>query len=129
MQFALALDDRATIKRAASRLLEVVRVVVARISIKELAYKLDISPSFLSDALAERSSKGVRMSWLVTIIEMATTTDAIAILNEIAAIKRLELNPREKLTAEELSQRYEEKLRSLGPVGLQMIREAKGEES
>ena len=110
-------------------MLEVVKVAVARISLKELSFRLDVSASLLADALAERSHKGVRMSWLVAIIDMADDADATAILNELAALKGLELKPREKLTVEQLAERYEEKLRSLGPVGLQLIRDAQGGKS
>lgn len=118
--------DNFPTEMAQRRLLEVVKVAVARISLKELAYRLDISPSLLADALAERSHKGVRMAWLVAIVEMADDADATAILNELAALKGLELKPREKLTPEQLAERYEEKLRSLGPVGMQLIRDARG---
>ncbi len=111
---------------AQRRLLEAIRGAVAAISIKELAFRLDVSPSLVADALAERSHKGVRASWLVTILQMAPDHDAAAILNELAALRGFEMKPREKLTPEELSRRYEEKLRSLGPVGLQLIRDANG---
>ncbi len=113
-------------ERAAQTLLVAIRQAVANISIKELAYELDVSPSLLADAMAERSNKGVRASWLVTIIDMATVADALAILNALGDLKKLESQPRKELTPEELAQRYEEKLRSLGPTGMRLIEEARG---
>jgi AraC-like DNA-binding protein len=119
--------DQTARKQAEHRLLEALRVAVAGISIKELAYALNLSPSLLADALAERSSKGVRASWLITIIEMANEAHAIEVLNAIAAKRALEVVKRRTLTPEEKAERLEEKLRTLGPVGMQLIREAIGE--
>lgn len=113
--------------RAEQTLLEAIRAAVAHVSIKELAFALDVSPSLLADALAERSNKGVRASWLVKLIDMADLPHALGIINALADLKRCECTPRKELTAEELAERYEEKLRSLGPVGLQLLREARGE--
>lgn len=114
-------------QRAEQSLLEAIKQAVANISIKELAYDLDVSPSLLADALAERSNKGVRASWLITIVDKANIADALAILNALGDIKRLETQPRKELTPEERAERLEEKLRSLGPVGLQLIKEAVGQ--
>lgn len=113
-------------QRAELMLLEAIKQAVANISIKELAYDLDISPSLLADAMAGRSNKGVRASWLVTIIDKACVADALAILNALGDLKRLEAQPRKELTPEELAQRYEDKLRSLGPTGMRLIEEARG---
>ena len=118
--------DKYPIEQAERRLLDALRAAVAEISIKELAYKLDVSPSLLADALAERSSKGVRAAWLITIVDLASEANAMEILNAIAARKSLEVAPRKVLTPEERAERLEEKLRSLGPVGMQLIRDALG---
>jgi hypothetical protein len=118
-------DDFTTV-RAERQYMDAVRQAVANISIKELAFKLDISPSLLSDALAERSNKGVRGTWLVTIIQMAPLADSIAILNALGALRRLEAQPLKELTAEEKAERLEDKLRSLGATGLRLIQEALG---
>lgn len=109
-----------------SDLLDALRVAVAEISIKELSYRLNVKASLLADALAERSSKGVRASWLVTIIDMASVANATAILDVLGRRKRLEAMQRKTLTPEEKAERLEEKLRSLGPVGLRLIQEAVG---
>jgi hypothetical protein len=118
--------DRTAKEQAERRLLEALRVAVAEISIKELAFVLDVSPSLLADALAERSSKGVRAAWLITIIDMASDAHAVEILNAFIAKRALEVAKRQTLTDAEKADRYEQKLRSLGPVGLQLIREATG---
>lgn len=118
--------DRDPVARAERQLLTALRLAVAEISIKELAYKLDVSPSLLADALAERSSKGVRASWLVTIIDLASDAHATAILEALIARRAFAIGPRKTLTPEQLAAAYEERLRSLGPVGLQMIRDAQG---
>jgi hypothetical protein len=122
--FAYA-EDFAT-RMAERAFMDAVRQAVANISIKELAFRLDVSPSLLSDALAERSNKGVRGTWLVTVIQMAPLADALAILNTLGDLRRIESMPRKELTAEEKAERLEEKLRTLGPTGLRLIEEALG---
>lgn len=112
--------------RAEQQLLEAIRHAVANISIKEVAFALDVSPSLLADSLAGRSHKGVRAAWLITIIDLADLPDALGILNALGDLKRLETLPRKELTAEELAARYEEKLRGLGAVGMRLIDEARG---
>jgi hypothetical protein len=126
MQTAFLITEDYPTKRAERCFLDAVRQAVANISIKELAFRLDISPSLLADALAERSNKGVRGTWLVTIIDMAPMADALAILNALGDLKRVESQPRKELTAEEKAERLEEKLRSLGATGLRLIEEAIG---
>ena len=118
--------DRDPLVKAERQLPAALRLAVAEISIKELAYRLDLSPSLLADALAERSSKGVRAAWLVTIIDLASEAHATAILEALIARRALAVGPRKTLTPEQLAAAYEERLRSLGPVGLQMIRDAQG---
>lgn len=126
MQTSFGYPDDAAGLAARKRLLDAIRSAVARIGLKELAFRLDVQPSLLADSLAERSHKGVRAAWLVTIIELADEADAIAILGEIAAMRGLEVVKRKTLTPEQLAAAYEERLRSLGPVGLQLIRDAQG---
>src|SRR6187401_2284933 len=91
--------DRYSIEQAERRLLEALRVAVAEISIKELSYRLDLTPSLLADALAERSHKGVRASWLITIIEMASLPLATEIAYALLARKQLEATECKQLTA------------------------------
>ena len=126
MQTALDLRDDLAEKLTERKLLDALRQAVANISIKELAYKLDLSPSLLADALAERSNKGVRAAWLIKVIEMAPLADAIAILNVLGERRQLEAHVRVALTAEEKAERLEEKLRTLGATGLRLIEEAIG---
>jgi hypothetical protein len=127
MQTALEFRDDFSRERVRREFLDAVRQAVANISIKELAYKIDISPSLLADALAERANKGVRATWLLDIIELAPIADSIAVMNALGAVRRLEAQPMKELTAEEKAERLEQKLRSLGATGLRLIQEALGE--
>jgi hypothetical protein len=127
MQTALEFRDDFSRERVRREFLDAVRQAVANISIKELAYKIDISPSLLADALAERANKGVRATWLLDIIELAPIADSIAVMNALGAVRRLEAQPMRELTAEEKAERLEQKLRSLGATGLRLIQEALGE--
>lgn len=97
-------------------LLAALRLAVAEIGLKELSFRLNVKASLLADALAERSSKGVRAAWLVTIIDLASAANAKAILDVLGRRKNLEATQRKTLTPEERADRLEEKLRSLGPV-------------
>lgn len=126
MQASLAFTVEPHVKAAEVKLLEAIKQAVANISIKELAYKLDVSPSLLADALAERANKGVRASWLIRVIQMAPMADALAVINALGDLRRIEAQPMKELTAEEKAARLEEKLRSLGPTGLRLIEEAIG---
>ena len=126
MQTALSFVDDYPTKLAEHALLEAIRQCVANISIKELAFKLNVQPSLLADALAERANKGVRASWLVSVVKSAPINDVITMLNELAVLRGLEVVPRKQLTPEEKADRLEEKLRSLGPTGLRLIDETLG---
>lgn len=126
MQASLSFSDDYPTRMAERALLDALKQAVANISIKELAYRLNIQPSLLADALAERANKGVRASWLITIIDMANEADALAILSALADRKRLEVVRRKELTPEEKAERLEEKLRAMGPIGLRLIEEALG---
>jgi len=110
-------------------LLEALRIAVAEITIKELAYRLDVSPSLLSDALAERSSKGVRAAWLITIVEMASEANAAAVTNAVLGLRQtLEVVKRKpQLTAEEIAARAQERFQSMGAVGIQIWKEITGQ--
>ncbi len=126
MQTAMSFVEDYPTKMAERKLLDAIRQCVANISLKELAYRLNIQPSLLADAMAERANKGVRASWLVSIVKEAPINDVISLLNELASLRGLEVVPRKELTAEERAERLEEKLRSLGATGLRLIEEAIG---
>src|SRR5690242_15162735 len=76
-----------TIQQATHRrALAIVRAIVARVSPKEVAYALDVSPSALQDALAERERKGVRMEWLPTLLLLADDGERKDLLATIAGV-------------------------------------------
>jgi len=64
---------------------ELVRQAVAAISLKEIAYRCDSSPSALADAIAERDRKGLRAEHLVAILHAAPESSRQAILEAIVA--------------------------------------------
>lgn len=115
-------------EKAEIELLEALRIAVAEITVKELSYRLDVSASLLSDALAERSCKGVRAAWLITIVEMASEANAIAVSNAVLGLRRaLEVvKCKPSLTPEQIAERCHEKLQSMGPVGVQLWKEITG---
>jgi hypothetical protein len=105
-----------------SRLLEAIREAVAVITPKELAYRLDIQPSYLSEALVGRDRKGVRAEWMPTILAMAPEGARVAILTELAAPVGLEVVRRTNLTPEERLQRLEQRIASeFGAMGARLV--------
>lgn len=106
-------------------LLEALRIAVAEITVKELSYMLNVSASLLSDALAERSSKGVRAAWLITIVEMASEANAVAVTNAVLGLRQaLEVVKRKpSLTPEVIAERAEARFVSMGAVGIAMWKE------
>jgi hypothetical protein len=54
--------------RSWERVLRVVRLAIDRLTLKEVAFLLDTSPSMLADALAERDRKRFAAEWLVILI-------------------------------------------------------------
>lgn len=56
-------------------ILDTISEVVARASLKEVAYRLDVPPSQLANALKERDRHYVRLDWLPAIMELAAEHD------------------------------------------------------
>lgn len=84
--------DRGT--RAWETVLAVVRLAVDRMTLKEVAFLLDTSPSFLADALAERDRKGVKAEWLIVLIIGAppkVRAELVFEINRVAGFKAPEL--------------------------------------
>jgi hypothetical protein len=71
MQLALAYDAAHAGADDWSLMLAWLRRAVDVIGHKEVAYKLDIAPSQLTDALLERERKDVKAKWLPTVARMA----------------------------------------------------------
>lgn len=107
-----------------SRLLEAIREAVVVITPKELAYRLDIQPSYLSEALAGRDRKGVRAEWLPTILAMAPDALRHSILAELAAPLGFEVVRRQDLSPEERLARLEQRIATeFGTMGARLVEE------
>lgn len=93
------------------RVLVAVRATVDRLTPKEVAHALDVSPSTLCEALANRGTaedkgrKRIALEWLSTILRMAGEADRLAILEALAlpvgyqVARRRVLTPAEELAA------------------------------
>lgn len=107
-----------------ARVMDVVREIVATATNKQVAYDLDISPSSLADALAERQDRGIKLAWLPVLMARAAPAQRIELLAALGDSHQLDVVPRKVLTPEERLARLEEALRTkLGPVGEQLIKE------
>jgi hypothetical protein len=103
---------------------EAFRSAVAAIGLKEAAFRLDVSPSLLSDALAERDRKGLRLEWLPALLLIAPAEHAATILGLLASMRGLEVVRRKALTPEEKLERLTEKLRArFGAAGAELAAE------
>lgn len=103
LNFGAVTDPRA--EDAWSRLLDAIRAAVAAITPKELAYRLNVAPSYLLDALRGADRKSVRAEWLPTILLMAPHHERAAILAELAGPAGYQVERRKSLDpAEELEQ-------------------------
>lgn len=114
-----------------TRLLDSIRDAATVITHKELAYALNVQPSYLSEALAPvdqriKNRKGVRAEWLPTILAMAPVPAQLGILTELAVpvgydvIRRKERTPEERLAA--LEQRIASEF---GVVGARLVEESR----
>lgn len=91
--------------------------------IKEWAYKLDVAPTLLSDALHERDRKNFQARWLAAVIVLMPEPHRKALLDELAGAGGYELQPRRVLTTAEKLARLEEAVRTrLGPLGDELLR-------
>ena len=105
--------------------LEAIKEIVSSVGLKQLAYDLDVSPSLLGDALAERDRKGVRAEWLPTLLARASDMQAEALLTALAGPRGFDVERREVLTAEEELRRLKRAIRDqLGSVGEEVLRRA-----
>ena len=124
-QTALDFGANESARHVTAAVLDVVREVVAAVTLKQVAYDLDVSPSTLSDSLNNREHRPFRLEWLAVILSRASDTQRAALLGALAHPHGYEVTRRKVLTPEERLARLEEALRTkLGPVGEQLIKEA-----
>lgn len=102
----------------------VLREIADAATIKELAYRCDVSPSLLAAALGERERNYVRAEWLPVFLAAASEIQQRELLGALAGAFGYEVARRRQLTPEERLQRLEENLRQkLGLLGEQLIGE------
>lgn len=105
-------------------LLDILRSVVARVSLKEVAFMLDTSPSMVADALAERERKGVRLEWLPVLLGVADDGEREEILKLLADPFGFTVQRRRKLTPTERLRVIEARLvKKFGEAGEQFLDE------
>ena len=93
---------------------------VEEIGHKEVAYALDVSPSYLSHCLAERERHSIPLRWLPILLRMAKTD---GLLSYLAALRGREVVAPEVLTPEEELVRMKQALlKNFGPAGADLIR-------
>jgi hypothetical protein len=106
-QLSLRYNPRFARAEAWDELLDAVREVVRDVGLKQAAYDLDVQPSALAHALAERDRHYLRLEWLPY---LAGNDNRLKIIRCIAAWAGLEVKPRQQLTAEEWQTRVERAL-------------------
>ena len=108
--------------------LPAIQNAVARVTLKEFAFACDSSPSLLSDKLAERNGKGLRVRELCTLVEIAPPAAEQELLAALITPRGFEApKRREPLTAAEKLERIERELANLGPFGAHVLRSALGD--
>lgn len=111
-QLALHYSPAWQVSEAWPRVLEEVRRVVTALGLKQAAYDLDTTPSYLAHALAERDRKYLRGEWLAYFVARDTTTGLLGALADLAGC---DVKKREPLTPTEKLARLEGALAELGP--------------
>jgi hypothetical protein len=121
-QLPLRYDPRFSCNEAWEGLLERVRSVVRHIGLKQVAYDLDVQPSVLAHALAERERHYLRMEWLPYFV---TNDPGIELVEHIAAWRGLYVEPKHEITDEEWRARVEGALSTM-PEFADVIRKKAG---
>lgn len=95
-------------------ILDAVRDIVRARGNKDVAYALDVSPSDLSHALAERNRFELKLRFLPVLLRMRHNDD---LPRAIARVAGLEIAPARPLTAAERLERLEAALARAGAAG------------
>jgi len=88
---------------------------------KELAYKLNVKGSNLTDALLERERKDIKARWLMVILSMVPPEMCAEFLRIIAESHGYEVRPIKIRTASEENREMRELLRVHAPSVLSLI--------
>lgn len=81
-----------------AELLSCLRETISALGLKEVAFRLDVQPSELAHALAERDRHSVKAKWLPVIARMAKDK---ALAEFFAEIQGMEVQPAKPVTPEE----------------------------
>lgn len=113
VQLDMRFDGSSRPESAWGLLLGLIRAVVDEAGLKQVAYDLDVSPSYLSHCLNERERNNVPAKWLPYFVMRAKTDDIVSF---VALWRGLAVVPRKTLTPEQRLQRLEQALaEELGP--------------
>jgi hypothetical protein len=113
-------DHRADEARV--RLLAALRQAIEFVGLKEMSYRLDVSPTYLSDALHERDRKSVRLAWLPSILIAVPEAARAELLAEIAGVVGYTVQRAKVLTDAEWRARMESELKASGVVGEELLK-------
>lgn len=128
MQLALTYDAAHVGADDWSEVLTWLRRAVDVIGHKEVAYKLDVQPSQLTDALLERERKDVKAKWLTTILHLAPSGMVAEFLLILLKQHGYEApRKRKPRTAEESNRASRTWLKEHAPAVLEMMDRELGE--
>lgn len=89
---------------------------------KEVAYRLDIAPSNLSDAINERERKDVKGRWIATVLRMAPPAIVQEYVELVCASHGFDAPKRRPILTPDAEVRHmRERLSALAPGVLQLI--------
>lgn len=109
------------------RILGVIRELVARASLKEVAFRLGVAPPALAHALAERDRHYPRMDWLPVLCDLAAELNmGERLTNTIVAPIGFAAGPLQPMTPEQRLALIEKALDRLGPALGALVRKEAG---
>lgn len=126
-QLALAYDAATTGAVEWDAQIQWLRRAVDMIGHKEVAYKLDVQPSQLTDALLERERKDVKAKWFPTVLRMVSEEMRAEYLRIIADPLGYTLKRKRPRTAEERERDRTAWLRANAPALLSAMDKELGE--
>lgn len=97
--------------------LEAVRIITP----KELCWRLQITPQYLTEALHNLNRKGFRLEWLPTVILMAPIDSVSAILRALAELRSFDVTRKRVLSPEEELAATREALKRIAPGVLTIV--------
>lgn len=112
MQLSLQYSPTWRASEAWPKVLAEVQRVLTEVTLKQAAYDLDTTPSYLSNAIGERDRHYLRAEHLLYFVIRDSST---GLVQAIADLAKCDVTRRRELTDAEKVQRYEQALAELGP--------------